>query len=69
MQYIQLAMFCLTFHVITTIWHEKIMQYIQLPLFCLTLYVITTIWHEKTNAIYSVSIVLFNPTCNYHRMA
>ena len=35
------------------------MEYIQLALFCLTLHVITTVWHKKTNAIYSVSIVLF----------
>ena len=69
MQYIQFALFCLTLHVITTILHEKLMQYIQLALFCLILHVITTIWHEETNAIYSVSIVLFNSTCNYHRMS
>ena len=45
------------------------MQNVQLALFCSTLHVITTIMHEKTNAIHSVSIVLFNPTDNYHRMA
>ena len=69
MPYIQLAVFCLNFHVITSIWHEKLMHYIQLALFCLTLHVIATICHEKTNGIYSVSIVLFNSTCYYHCMA
>ena len=69
MQYIQVALFGLTLHIITTVWHKKLMQYFQLALFYLTFYVITTIWHEKNNAIYSVSIVLFTSTCNYCHMA
>ena len=54
MQYIQLALFCLTLHVITTVWQGKLMQYIQLALFYLTLHVTTTIWHEKTDVITAV---------------